>query len=101
MDTSSPDMCISCDKDVRAVNPALKRCAEIVGDPHFTKAGSHGMRPGFACDLALFGGTLEQILKAGDWRSKQFQEYIASVRDELVGHALMKMVGDVSDSDDE
>ena len=65
----------------------LKKVAEVVGDPHFARAASHGFRRGAACDLARDGGSLADILAGGDWRSAVFREYLKSVSDDLAARA--------------
>ena len=80
------------------VNNWLKRVAEIVGDPDFARAASHGFRRGAACDLARDGGSLGEILAGGDWRSAAFREYLRSVADDLAARAMVQLLGEVSDS---
>ena len=83
------------------VNPMLKKLARACGDPHADHAGSHGMRRGMACDLALHGATLNEILVGGDWRSSAFRAYIESVKEDLASKALVQLCGECSDSDTE
>lgn len=83
----------------RTVNPLLKQVARECGDPFADKAGSHGMRRGMACDMALHGATLSDILVGGDWRSSALRAYIESVKEDLAGKALVQLCGECSDSD--
>ena len=76
----------------------LKTIAKDIGDPHAERAGSHGFRRGYACDLAKEGGRLKEILVDADWRSPTFQTYISSVSDDLEGQALLGLLADESDS---
>ncbi len=59
------------------------------------------MRRGFACDVTLYGAELAHLLEWGDWRSMAFKEYLGSIKNELNSRTIMKVVADVSDSDDE
>ena len=79
----------------------MKEVAAKVGDVHAAVAASHGLRRGHACDLALAGATLAEILEKGDWRSLAFKAYLESIKDELASQALMKLFGEVSDSEDD
>jgi len=83
------------------VNKSIKHVAGLSGDPEAAIAASHGFRRGAACDMALAGCELKVILGGGDWRSQAFRDYIRSVQNDLAGRALMQLMGDVSDSDDE
>ena len=75
--------------------------AQLVGDPHFAAAASHGFRRGAACDLAREGGTLADILATGDWRSAAFREYLRSIQDDTAGRAMAQLLGELTDSDAE
>lgn len=79
----------------RLVNPALKQVARECGDPHADKAGSHGMRRGVACDMALHGATISEILVGGAWRSSARRAHIESVKEGLAGRALVQLCGGV------
>ena len=67
--------------------------------PTAAHAASHGMRRGYACDLALAGASLKKILEEGDWRSEAFQGYLESIRDQLLNRALVGILGDNSDDE--
>ena len=83
--------------DHAAIIPALKNCARDCGDVNWRTAATHGPRRVFASDLALAGAKLKEILEAGDWRSPAFQDYIESVKDQLLRRAVTQMVGEASD----
>jgi hypothetical protein len=83
------------------VNPKLKAVALAVGDPSYSVAGSHGMRRGYACELALYGARVQDILAAGDWRSDAFRAYLESIKEEVAARGLLQVVGEYSDSDEE
>ena len=51
-----------CDVDQSTLNKVLKDVAVAVGDVNALVAASHGFRRGFACDLALAGAQLVEIL---------------------------------------
>ena len=74
--------------------------ALVVGDPMAMSAATHGMRRGYACDLALAGAPLQRILEEGDWRSEAFRVYLESVKDQLHNRALMGILGDNSDDEE-
>ncbi len=57
----------------------LKAAATAIGDPTADRPSAHGFRRGFACDLAMEGDSLRDILEAGDWRSAAFRAYLADV----------------------
>ena len=99
--SGSVDLRLMCDIDQATVNKLLKEVAAKVGDVHAAVAASHGLRRGHACDLALAGATLAEILEKGDWRSLAFKAYLESIKDELASQALMKLFGEVFDSEDE
>lgn len=99
--TQSPQFILLQYIDSRKLNRLSKEVALAVGDPQAMAAGSHGMRRGYACDLALAGASLEQILEDGDWRSEAFRVYLESIRDQLHNRALVGMLGDQSDDEDE
>ncbi len=61
----------------------------------------HGPRRGFASHLAPAGAKVEEILEAGDWRSPAFQDYIESVKDQLLSKAVTQMVGEPSDCEED
>ncbi len=50
--------------------------------------------------MAVAGAKLKEILEAGDWRSPAFQDYIESVKDQLLSKAVTQMVGEASDEED-
>ena len=52
-----------------------------------------------ACDLALEKHDLGAILYGGDWKSSAFRAYIRSVSEQLHSQALLKVLGDASDSE--
>ena len=83
------------------VNPKLKAVALAVGDPNYAVAGSHGMRRAYACELALHGARVRDILDAGDWRSQAFRDYLESIKEEVAAKGLLQVVGEYSDSDEE
>ena len=87
------------DIDQQKVIIVLKHVARLVGDDNHRLAATHGPRRGYTCDLALYGASLEEILERGDWRSPAFQEYLASIKDQLHSRQVMKMVGACSDSE--
>ena len=72
-----------------------------MGDVNAKDAGTHGFRRGYACDLALCGAKLKEILEAGDWRSAAFRAYLESIKDELASKAMMRLLGSCSDSEEE
>ena len=82
-------------------NRTLKKIMAILQDSLAAVAGSHGFRRGLARDMAMDGGTLKEILAAGDWRSAAFKAYIHSVREDLSAAAVMTLLGETSDSDAE
>ena len=90
---------ISAAHDQSRLNLELKQCARAVGDPDASIAGTHGMRRGFARELALAGADPPTILERGDWRTAAFKAYIMSVQDKMVAQALLKMSGEHSDSE--
>ena len=54
----------------------LKHMLCILGKPDHWKFGTHCLRRGHALDLQKGGGTLRQILEAGDWRSPAYLQYL-------------------------
>lgn len=54
----------------------LRHMLEVLGRPDHWKYGTHCLRRGHACDLQENGGTLRQILEAGDWRSPAYLQYL-------------------------
>jgi hypothetical protein len=44
---------------------------------------------------------LKDILRGGDWRSEAFRTYLESVREDLAGRAMIQLLGECSDSEDE
>ena len=97
--TSSPQFLLMQSVNQSRLNRVLKDVALAIGDPMGLAAASHGMRRGYACDLAVAGASLKQILEDGDWRSEAFREYIASVKDQLHNRALVGILGDNSDDE--
>ena len=88
--------------EASSVNPLLKQVAREVGDKHWRRAGSHGPRRGAACDMARNPKSrLKDILRGGDWRSEAFRTYLESVREDLAGRAMIQLLGECSDSEDE
>ena len=83
----------------RDINPLIRRASHACGDPLWDRASSHGFRRGRACDFALEGGTLGQILLGGDWKSSAFRAYIHSVSEQLHSQALLHVLGNASDSE--
>lgn len=83
------------------VNPLLKEAARAIGDPDWEGAGSHGPRRGAACDLAADGGNLAEILAAGDWKSAAFKTYLGSIQDDLAGDAILSLLADQSEEEDD
>ena len=79
----------------------LKAAATAIGDPTADRASAHGFRRGFACDLAMEGESLKDILEAGDWRSAAFRRYLETVENELTSKAVLQVLGDGSDSEPE
>ena len=71
--SGSVDLRLMCDVDQSVLNKVLKDVAAAVGDVNALVAASHGFRRGFACDLALSGAQLAEILERGDWRSLAFK----------------------------
>ena len=97
--TGSPQFCL-----MQSVNQLkgvglLKDVGLAVGDPMGLSAATHGMRRGYACNLALAGASLQKILEEGDWRSEAFRAYIPSVKDQLHNRALVGILGDNSDDE--
>ena len=86
--------------DHAAIIPALKNCARDCGDVDWRTAATHGPRRGFPSEMAVAGAKLKEILEAGDWRSPAFQDYIESVKDQLLSKAVTQMVGEASDEED-
>ena len=66
-----------------AVNRELRAMLVEVGVPDANEYRSHDMRRGHAEDLRLGGATLGQILRAGDWRSPAFLQYLDAEQLEL------------------
>ena len=97
--TGSPQFLLMQSVNQSRLNRLLKDVALAVGDPMGLSAATHGMRRGYACDLALAGASLQQILEDGDWRSEAFRAYIASVKDQLHNRALVGILGDNSDDE--
>lgn len=85
--------------DQKKLNQLLKDVAAAVGDPQARHAASHGMRRGYACDLASAGASLRSILEEGDWRSEAFRVYLESIKDQLHNRALVGILGYNSDGD--
>ena len=82
------------------LNSNLKRAARETGDPHWDLAESHGMRRGAACDLAMDGKSLAEILQAGDWKSAAFRAYLKAIQGELAGQAMAQLLGEASDEEE-
>ena len=100
-ESGSVDLRFMCDVEQSTLNKVLKDVAVAVGDVNALVAASHGFRRGLACDLALAGAQLVAILERGDWRSLAFKAYLDSIKDKLASQAMMNMVGECSDSDEE
>ena len=81
------------------LNRLLKDVAVAIGDPMGLSAAAHGMRRGYACDLALAGASLQKILGDVDWRSEALRAYIASIKDHLHNRALVGILGDNSEDE--
>jgi hypothetical protein len=47
------------------------------------------------------GGSIGEILAAGDWKSSAFKAYLKSVEDDLAGDAVLSLLGDQSDEEPE
>ena len=54
----------------------LRRHAASLGFPEADKLGSHALRRGMAQDIVDSGGTLATLLRAGDWKSSAFVQYL-------------------------
>ena len=97
--TGSPQFCLTQSVNQSRLNRSLKDVALAIGDPMGISAATHGMRRGYACDLASAGASLQKILEDGDWRSEAFRAYIASVKDQSHNRALVGILGDNSDDE--
>ena len=84
-----------------SLNPLIRDAARATGDPLADRASSHGFRRGMACDLALERGKLGEILAAGDWRSAAFRVYLESISSEMHAQALLHVLGETSDSEND
>ena len=69
-----------------------------LGVPNAQWYRTHDFRRGHAQDLAKRGARLAEILRAGDWKSASFLQYLD--REELEGGAVDEAHGVVSSSDD-
>ena len=98
--TKSPQFLLMQYVNTSKLNRLLKDVALAVGDPLATSAASHGMRRGYACDLALAGASLGEILEHTGWRSEAFRGYIENTRDQLHKPALVGMLGDDSENEE-
>ena len=99
--TGSPQFCPMQSVNQSRMNRLLKDVAVAIGDPMGLSAAIHGMRRGYACDLALAVASLQKIPEDGDWRSEAFRAYIASIKDQLRNRALVGILGDHSDDEGE
>jgi len=73
--------------------------AQIAGIVNAEQITTHAFRRGMAQDIVNSGGTLATLLKAGDWHSKAFFQYLreSHVQDQ----AIAELVVMASDSEDE
>ena len=58
------------------VNAKLRDRLHKLGIPEARNYRSHDFRRGHADDLRLGGATLREILKAGEWKSPAFLDYL-------------------------
>ena len=70
-----------------------------LGVPNAQRYRTHDFRRGHAQDLAARGARLAEILRAGDWKSASFLQYLD--REELEGGAVNEAHAVESSSDDE
>ena len=80
-----------------AFTKGLRRHAEAAGLVRAQQRCSHEFRRGTARELVKQGGTLGHIMKAGDWSSAAFNEYLD--KDYIDQAALLEVITD-QDSDD-
>ena len=75
----------------------LRRLTAAVGIPNAQRLGSHALRRGMARDILDAGGTLSKVLRAGDWRSAAFVQYLRENQSQEL--AIASLVIDHSDSE--
>ena len=77
----------------------LRSFASQLGIPSADKLGTHALRRGMARDVLDAGGSLATLMRAGDWRSAAYVQYL---RDNQVEEcAAAQLLIDHSDSDHE
>ena len=76
----------------------IRETLQGLGVPDAQWYRTHDFRRGHAQDLATRGARLAEILRAGDWKSASFLQYLD--RDELEGGAVEEAHGVESSSDD-
>ena len=67
--TRSSQFCLMQSVNQSRLNRLLKDVALAIGNPMGSSAATHGMRRGYACDLASAGASVRKNLEDGDWRS--------------------------------
>ena len=73
-----------------ALRSDIRRHAKAAGAEAPELFNTRSFRRGHADSVARFGGKLSTILRAGNWSSRAFKEYLA--RDELDARATAEMV---------
>ena len=74
----------------------LRQDAAEVGLPEAERLGSHSLRRGMARDIVDSGGSLATLLRAGDWTSSAFVQYL---RDNQMEELAASLLVDHSDSE--
>ena len=67
--------------------------------PSAMRMGSHAFRRGMAQDIVDQGGSLAELLRAGEWHSKAFLKYLRECQAQ--GNVIAHMVVNLSDSETE
>ena len=86
--------------ELRELRAALNESLYATGMSRVHQFGTHDLRRGAAQEIAARGGTLAQVLQAGQWRSPAFARYLdrADLCERAVSHVLIRF--DESDDED-
>ena len=80
------------------LNKFIKKAAQELEAPNASRASTHSLRRGMAQDILDHGGSLATLLKAGDWNSSAYLDYLRFDQpQDVAGQTLISL----SDSDDE
>ena len=85
------------DKNATPVCSKAVELAERCGFDHAAALGTHAIRRGMAWDIIDAGGSLAVLLRAGDWRSAAYVQYLRE--HQVEESAASQLLIDHSDSE--